>query len=365
MRISKLNQFNQPHNISAGHTLIELLVSISIMGVVFSLVGAGIAFMVSSDQKLAAAQGRRTEISHTLDVISSDIRKAENVNGTQNSTPATDVLAAINESKTADGPLAVKNINGTKSQLDTTTYTPVLFLKISAICEEPTSDPLVKIKRVFPERVIYSTKAKVTGDGRIGPNILYRYGRIGAGDDSIPCISYDSTTGAVVAPPVNVPIADHIIPIPETVPGTPRTPERFSPPTLTPAATGSGTNGFYTFVSDNQVSIALFAKLTDSFVYGDNRTITSGTITTTATVLGGSASTPTEEYCTVPDLLTATTLSAANDRISTATTVVDSTISKGLSYTGIPISDGTTVLSQTPSAGSNIPCKKGLVTYTY
>ena len=364
MKVSKLNQFNHTDNVSAGFTLIELLVSMSIMGIVFALVGTGITFMVTSDQKLAAAQSRRVEVSHALDLISYDIRKAENVNGRQNYTesggvrtpaPAATVTAAI----TASGEPALA------PPLDLSVYTPVLFLKISIVCNDNT---------IVNERVIYSTKAKTTSpnDGRVGPNILYRYGRLTNEEDKIPC-SKDSTGTVVVADPVNVPIADNITPL------TPITPTPLTPACESPAASTSApftpvafaptaptdparriSKGFYTCVSDNQVSISLFAALSNSsLIYGDNRTITSGAVTNTATVVGGSATTSTaaDINCTVPDLLTTPkTPSEANTAIKT---------NSSLSYAGIPTTGGTNVVSQTPSAGSKIPCNKGLVTYTY
>ncbi len=318
MKALKLNQFNQK-NYSAGFTLIELLVSISIMGIVFTLVGTGITFMVSSDQKLAAAQSRRVEVSNALDVISYDIRKSER--------------AAISESE------------ATPTLLDG--FTPVLFLKISIVCDDSST---------MNERVIYSTKAKIDGDGRVGPNVLYRYGRIANELDAIPC-----SGSSVVNQPRNVAIADNIISAP-----TATQPTCSSPSATTPAATSAGAKGFFTCISDNQVSIALFAKLNDPLIYGDNRTITSGSITSTATATGGILSTSTDlATCTVPDLLTTPkTPSEANMTIQTEvpTQVPPYT---GLSYAGIGTNGGSNVVSQAPSAGSKIPCKTGLVTYTY
>jgi prepilin-type N-terminal cleavage/methylation domain-containing protein len=355
MKVSKINQFNHTDNVSTGFTLIELLVSISIMGVVFALAGTGITYMISSDQKLAAAQGRRTEVSHALDVISYDIRKAENVNGIRN-TPsvanvADAVAASVANTTATDG-------EGSLGSSWDSSFTPVLFLKISIICNDNATTP--PQNKIVHERVIYSTKVKAAGDGRVGPNILYRYGRIADEDDNIPCNYISATNTVTVAAPVNVPISDNIIAA--TTP-----PTCVAPTATTPAATSEGANGFYTCVSDNQVSIALFAKLTNPLIYGDNRTITSGSITSTATVTGGTVAAATAaDDCEVPDLLTTpTTLSAANTSISTAPTVLTPTSNKGLSYTGIAISGGTNVISQTPSAGSKIPCKKGLVTYTY
>ena len=320
MKSLKLNQFNQTDR-SAGYTLIELLVSISIMGIVSALVGTGITFMVSSNQKLAAAQSRRVEVSQALEVISYDIRRAENVNGIQNTTPAANIGAAI----TASVNSTAAGAGSLGSTWDSSLYTPVLFFNISIVCSGTT---------IIPERVIYSTKAKVAGDGRVGPNILYRYGRIADATDSIPCSGND---------PVNVPIADNI-------PNVTTTPTCSSPTATLVPATSAGTNGFYTCVSDKQVSIALFAKLNDSLIYGDNRTITSGTIASIAQ--GTLVPNGTTNDCTVP------ALSATGSAASAVNTA-------RLSSSAIPITGGSTVISQTPLAGSLIPCNTGLVTYTY
>ena len=312
MKISKSNQFDRTDNTSAGFTLIELLVSISIMGIVSALVGTGITFMVSSNQRLAAAQSRRVEVSQALEVISYDIRRAENVNGTQNTTPATTIAAAITASVNSTEVGA-----GSLGSTWDSSYTPVLFLNISIVCDGST---------IIPERVIYSTKVKGTNDGRVGPNILYRYGRIADATDSIPCSGNN---------PVNVPIADNIT----TATTTPNC-----------SSTSAGANGLYTCVSDTQVSIALFAKLNGSLIYGDNRTITSGTIASIAQ--GSLVTNPTTTDCTVPAL---SATGSAEGAVSTAR----------LSSSGIPITGGSTVISQTPLAGSLIPCNTGLVTYTY
>ena len=344
MNISRFNQTYKKNNISAGFTLIELLVSIVITGIVSTLVGAGINFMVSSNQRLAAAQSRRVSVSQALDTIAYDIRKSENVNGSQNyteaagvktRTPAATVAAAIKASVTIDGPL--------DPPLNSLLYTPVLFLKIPVICTVPhtptLADPSTPKTKILPERVIYSIK-KVSGDGLVGPNILYRYGLVADEDNSI-C---DPTLTAE-----NTPIADRII--------AAKTPPSCIAPTTTPATVinKSEANGFYSCVSDNQASIALFAELSDrqdkltsanALIYGDHRTITSEAIVTPAT----------STSCEVPDLLKPEIApSAAEGKLATAQ----------LSYTGIAVTGGSVVVSQSPSAGTKIPCNKSLVTYAY
>ena len=297
MKISKSNRFNYTDNTSAGFTLIELLASISIMGIVSALVGTGITFMVSSNQRLAAAQSRRVEVSQALEVISDDIRRAGNVSVTNT------IPAALTGS--------------------TPPFIPVLFLNISIVCSN---------SQIANEQVIYSTKANAAGDGR-GLNSLYRYGQIADANDSIPC------SGNV---PINARIADNI--------KNPTTRPTCLSPTATPSEIGSvANNGFYTCVSDTQVSIALFAALSGSLIYGDNRTITSGSMAPSGSLV---TNPPTNTDCTVP------ALSAIGSAASTVST-------ERLSSSGIPITGGSTVISQTPLAGSRIPCNTGLVTYTY
>ena len=350
MNISRFNQTYKNNNTSAGFTLIELLVSIIITGIVSTLVGAGINFMVSSNQRLAAAQSRRVSVSQALDTIAYDIRKSENVNGSQNYTeaadvktliPAATVTAAIDASVTIDGAL--------NPPLNLSLYTPVLFLKIPVICtvintDTTTTPPTTTTTAtILNERVIYSIKAKSdddrSDDGRVGPNILYRYGRISNEDDSL--------CGATTIE--NTPIADRII--------AAKTPPSCIAPATTPATVinKSEANGFYSCVSDNQASIALFAELSDrqdnltsanALIYGEHRTITSEAIVTPAT----------STSCEVPDLLKPEIApSAAEGKLATAQ----------LSYTGIAVTGGSVVVSQSPSAGTKIPCNKSLVTYAY
>jgi prepilin-type N-terminal cleavage/methylation domain-containing protein len=342
MNILRFNQTYKNNNTSTGFTLIELLVSIIITGIVSTLVGAGINFMVSSNQRLAAAQSRRVSVSQALDTIAYDIRKSENVNGSQNYTeaagvktitPAASVAAAIAASVTIDGALDA-------SKWDSS-YTPVLFLKIPVICTvtDTTTTPPTITATILNERVIYSIKAKVSGDGRVGPNILYRYGRISNEDDSL--------CGTTIIE--NQPIADRII--------AAKTPPSCIAPTTTPATVinKSEANGFYSCVSDNQASIALFAELSDrqdnltsanALIYGDHRTITSEAIVAPTTSIS----------CEVPDLLNPEIApGAADGKLDTAQ----------LSYAGIAVTGGSVVVSQSPSAGTSLPCNKSLVTYTY
>jgi len=291
-----------------GFTLIELLIAIVISGIVSTIISYGISLMVSSNQKLAIDQNGRVAINRGLDAIVYDIQIAQVVK------PIATVQAAI----TARNPP-----NTFTPPLDSS-ETPVLYLELPG-CSG------------VPERVIYSIRAKSSGEQRRGPNIIYRYGRIANGDGSIDCSS-DPIASAAISDTIRAPnIA----------------------PTCSSPAINSGTSGFYSCVSDNQVSIAIFGQLSGGSIYGVNRTITSGFIPV-ATVPPVVTVPPVD--CTVPDLLsTATTPTQANTAITGTVPV------PGLLFAGISIGSGNNnrVLTQAPSAGSKIPCGKGLVTYTY
>ena len=299
MKRPKLDLFSPTDSRSAGFTLVELLVSIAITGIVSTMMSYGIGSMVSSNQKLGVEQSRRVEISRALELISTDIQIATVIN------PAATVQAAITASNSANAFNPVINSSDI----------PVLYLEL------PTCGGA--------ERVIYSTRAKSAGDQRFGPNIIYRYGRIADENGNINCAS---------TPVASAAIADRITPA-------------NSIPTCSSPAINSGTNGFYSCVSDNQASIAIFGAVSSANTYALNRTVKSGFVPPVPTT--------TSPECTVPDLLTtATTPVQANSAIST---------NRLLSF-GISMSSGNStsrILTQTPAAGSLISCDSGLVTYTY
>ncbi|MCY7335517.1 MAG: type II secretion system GspH family protein [Chamaesiphon sp.] len=302
MKRPKLDRFSPTDSRSAGFTLVELLVAIAITGIVSTMISYAIGSMVSSNQKLGVEQSRRVEISRALELISTDIQIAQVIN------PAATVQAAITASNSANA------FNPARNSLDT----PVLYLELPKTCSG------------VPERVIYSIRAKSAGEQRFGPNIIYRYGRIANENGNIDCASTPVPSAA---------IADAITAANIT-------------PTCSSRAINSGTNGFYSCVSDNQASIAIFGAVSSANTYALNRIVKSGFVPPVPTA---------SDDCTVPDLLTTPkTPSEANTTILTPSLPY-----KGLSAAGIATTGGSTVISQTPSAGSKIPCLKGLVTYTY
>lgn len=383
MKISKVTRQAKYDNPNAGFTLIELLLAISITGIVSTIISGGISMMISSNQKLASEQNRRLEVSRVLDAIVYDIQKAKNVNGTQNTTlaadgitktatPATDIVDAINKAIAAAASLenqatitATSNVNRFVPTLSTL-GTPVLFLEIPVICKKNVA---LSIEQTYgTDRVIYSIKAKQPGEQRLGPNILYRYGRITDADGNVDCRPGSEAAFA--------PMADKIIAPTTNVPSCSATADKLS----------IGSNGFYSCVSDTQVSISIYAKLNNSgdsqtITAGFNRTSTAGSDSTTFTTDTLAPAAAPSQLCTVPPLVNTSPLTSpltsptpgdpdsAIEKIEKAAIkpppTPGSATTAPLLYSGVNLKGGTEVITQTPLEGTTIPCGKGLVTYTY
>jgi prepilin-type N-terminal cleavage/methylation domain-containing protein len=299
MKISKPKILLPKHSNSAGFTLVELLVSITIMGITSSLISYAIGSMISSNQALAKEQNRRTEISRAINLISDDIK-----------------LSTV--SPVADIPSSITVITGT----------PILFLSpVSLNCTDTNKN-----------YIVYTIQAQ-SDSTAIGPNVIYRYGLIPDANGNFNCGDAAQTT----------PVADAVslgsLTAPSCVAPTGTDTSDFS---------STGTNGFYSCVSDNQVTVALFTKFSGNKIYGVSQTTNSGaavTVSSTAVTT-----------CTVPDLLTGGTGGVPLSPTEANTAITGA----NLRYYAINTeSGGSTVLGQNPLAGSKIPCNKGLVTYTY
>jgi prepilin-type N-terminal cleavage/methylation domain-containing protein len=284
----------------AGFTLVELLMAISIMGITASLISVAVSSMISSNQNLVKEQNRRVEASRAIDLIANDVKVSQIVTATK---PA-------GASSTAVAVLSMDLVTGA--------------------CSDTTKN-----------RITYLIKPVTAGSTtEIGPNVLYRHGVLSDVSNGAPACSDSLPTGD------GYPIADAIDR------GT------LDAPTCSSSAVLTGNTGFYSCVNNvaspqldaQQVSVALFSKLSGNKTYGINRTITSGF----------SPNTPTSTNdCNVPDITSTTkTPTQANTAITAAGTT--------LLYNGIDIeAGGTTVITQNPLAGTKLPCNKGLVTYTY
>jgi prepilin-type N-terminal cleavage/methylation domain-containing protein len=308
MKKSRL-KLSDRHHPSAGFTLLELLAAIAIMGLVSSFISYAVSSMITSNQNLAKEQNRRVEASRALDLIATDLQISQIV-------PATLPTGATS------GAVAVLSMD-----------------IVTGACSD-----------VAKNRITYLIKPVAAGSTtEIGPNVIYRHGWISGADGTIDCTSTEfppTGDGDAIADAIAI--------------GT------ISLPTCTSPTGRIGSNGFYSCgvnigldpttkkptepAIPQQVSIALFSKLSNTKIAGINRTVASGYIPDTATP-------PTD--CSVPDLTsTSKTPTAANTLITaTGTTLL---------YNGINIeSGGTRVLTQNPLPGAKLPCNKGLVTYTY
>jgi prepilin-type N-terminal cleavage/methylation domain-containing protein len=306
-KISSLKLSNKNNLNSDGFTLLELLMAVAVMGITSSTISFAVSSMITSNQSLAKEQNRRVEVSRAMDLIANDIRTSE-----------------IKSGRTL--PTGVSN--------------PVLDM-----------DTVVSATSCV-DRIVYSIKSSVSGE--IGPNVLYRYGRIPGQNGILDCGSTNSPRNVAIADGIstNNSIANITASITETTCSSPAVSSPASPPT--------GVNGFYSCVSDNQASIALFSKLSPTKTYVINRTVTSGFIPDVPTA----ASTATDG-CTVPPLVgtgTPKTKTGAEIDISTNTL-----ISNGIDLEpSVAFVDANRpVLSQNPQPGTKLPCGKGLVTYTY
>lgn len=286
-----IRKFPNQNYTSAGFTLLELLMAISIMGITASLISYGISSMITSNQNLSTEQNRRVEVSRAMDLIANDVRISE-------------IKSGLNLPTGVGGSL-------------------VLAMDIaSGACLD---------------RIFYSIKANSSGE--IGPNVMYRYGRIPDRDGIINCSDA----------PRNVAIADGI------------SINNIEPPicnaTSLPTSPATGINGFYSCVSDNQASIAIFGKLSITKTYGINRLVTSGFIPDIPT---------TTNDCAVPDLSVGAPTPKTKAEAETAINITTKLLSNGINIEQSTAAvAGRPVLSQMPQPGTKIPCTKGLVTYTY
>jgi prepilin-type N-terminal cleavage/methylation domain-containing protein len=314
----KLSDRKQP---SAGFTLLELLMGIVVMGLVSSFISYAVSSMINSNQNLAKEQNRRVEVSRALDIIANDLENSQIV-------PAT-------------LPTGV------------TGATPVLSMDIiKGACTTPNT---------AKNRISYYIKTvPTTSTSQLGPNVIYRHGLVSGTTSRIDCAeSLPTGDGDAIADAIDI--------------------STISPPTCISPAVSNGTTGFYSCgVNINvdasnipteptipqQVSIALYTKLSNTKTYGLNRTFASRYVPDTAT---------TTNDCTVPDLTSSTSTSRtpdlANTAIRDATPVTASAANTALANkllrNGISIEGGGTVITQNPLPGAKIPCGKGLVTYTY
>jgi prepilin-type N-terminal cleavage/methylation domain-containing protein len=226
-------------NQTAGFTLAEVLVSIVILGIISALISYTLGFMISSNQKLAKEQNRRTEISRALEAITNDIRMARNINKIAPN-PITQIAsAAVSDSNTAAAFSPTLNLG-----------TPVLYLEIPLGICAATSINIV-------DRVIYDIRPKLSTDPWLGPQLIYRYGRTANEDGAVdPCSN----------PVSNIAIVDGIV--------SHSTPSCTAPAILSGVTDTSANTGFYACVNNDRVAISIFGELSGDNVYEASENVT-------------------------------------------------------------------------------------------
>jgi type II secretory pathway component PulJ len=243
-QVTKLNKLmktkykNINQTTTAGFGLVEVLTSMVITGILSVLISYAWNFMLSSNQKIEKEETRRIEMSRAMEAITTDIRMSQQVNKTAASTTTQLASAAITDSGTSNAFSPVLNIG-----------TPVLYLEIPMVTGSADVD-----------RVIYHVKPKESSDPWLGPQVLYRYGRVAGINGDI-----DPTSVAQ-----DVAIADGIVSRPA--------PTCTSPAISSGLTTASENTGFYACVNNDQVAISIFGGLNGTKFYEAKGTITARAI---------------------------------------------------------------------------------------
>ena len=225
---------------SAGFTLIELMIAMTLTTIVIGVAGFGLVALTGSNTKAEVKTQRRIELSRASDFILDEIRMARRINTTTNTTTtASDAVTASNTA-TAFSPT-----------LGSTGGTIVLYLEIpitSTITGNcPAGTPREGLAPATFDRVVYDIRSSTST--WLSPRTINRYGRIPTNDGIIdPCSN----------PVANEALVDSIIDTPNIN------------PTCTSPAVLSGTGGFYACVNDRTVALYLRSKVTSTENYDLN-----------------------------------------------------------------------------------------------
>jgi prepilin-type N-terminal cleavage/methylation domain-containing protein len=236
---NKIMKHSSKHASTRGFSLIEILVSIVIAGILATLISYSLGFLISSDANARKDQSRRVEISRAMELIANDVRMAQRINRTSASLSSQIAGVAINSSNTANLFNPALNLG-----------TPVLYLEIPlGVCPASGVDVV--------DRVIYDVRYKSQRDLWLGPQILYRYGRIANEDGSIdPCS----------LPVNNVVIADSLVSY---------SPPRCFSPAILSGAISAPQSGFHACVNKDRVIVTFAGALSRGNVYKAQETFAS------------------------------------------------------------------------------------------
>jgi prepilin-type N-terminal cleavage/methylation domain-containing protein len=298
MRISKLQFISKQHQSSAGFTIVELLVSIAIMGITSSLISYAVGSMISSNQTIGREQNRRLEVSRALDLIVRDIKISQIL-------PISDVKNTL-----------------------TVVGTPVLHLELVP--------PICTGADAYKNTIVYSIEPSSSDKTAIGPNVIYRsglitniHGKLDCSESSDPVPVADAIDLGTMEEPICGPSQD----------------SQFYP---------TGSRGFYTCVYGTQVTVAILTKFSGNKMYGISQTTNSNSPVSIPSVEPNT--------CEVPQLIQSDTGQPALSPDAAQKAIENNRLRYYRINTQL---GGTSVITQTPLAGSKIPCDTGLVIYTY
>jgi prepilin-type N-terminal cleavage/methylation domain-containing protein len=230
----RINQRMNTRKVTGGFTLTELLIATAITGIVLTMAGTGLITLLSSNQSAEQRQNRRQELNRAMSFISDDIRAAQRINRTQDSSPTVSAIMALNDAARlfpTEVPYA-SSIAGTVA----------LYLEIPVgVC----GSTQVTDRVTYEVRTIRTTFLNTTptlGEKLWrGPYLLYRHGRIPRLDGGInPCSQ----------PVVSEVLVDGLL-------NNSASPAPSCGPASSNPAVLSGIGGFYTCVVGEQVALML------------------------------------------------------------------------------------------------------------
>jgi prepilin-type N-terminal cleavage/methylation domain-containing protein len=339
----RINQRMNTRKVTGGFTLTELLIATAITGIVLTMAGTGLITLLSSNQSAEQRQNRRQELNRAMSFISDDIRAAQRINRTQDSSPTVSAIMALND--------AARLFPTEVPYASSITGTVALYLEIPVgVC----GSTRVTDRVTYEVRTINPTPTLGEKLWR-GPYLLYRHGRIPRLDGGINPCSQPVVSEVLVDGLLN----DNASPAPIC--------DRSS----SHPAVLSGIGGFYTCVVGEQVALMLRGDARPNSRGNAASMADAAPVTLSSSVFQRSLSVPisaptptptsTPDSCKVPDLV--------GDSIGTAKSSVSNSKLMLIYYAVVDPTLTTAsqkVASQSPAADTRIPCDQPIiVTFTY
>lgn len=134
----------EPHQQSAGFTLVELLVAVAITGIVITAAGFGLVAILQANKKAEAATNRRIELNRALDFMAEEVKMASNIE----ENVAIDVQASLASDFPSDCDVPSDGVD------------------CALILQIPNVD----------QRIIYYVWRPADNSPWLGPKVIYRWG---------------------------------------------------------------------------------------------------------------------------------------------------------------------------------------------